>query len=88
MTIYDLDDILLSPRTHETWMAMLKENLKLLQNKYPDLQAQDIPEEQFRVEYEGSGNGSIFVKIRATEIALNVPANEWEVSHKSKPEST
>lgn len=75
MKIYDLDDILLSPRTHAAWLEYCPTAVADLIKKYPNLKGAEIADEQFRV--LPNGNGQIFVKIRSVEIKMNVPENEW-----------
>jgi len=45
--------------------------------KYPDIQAHEIPDEQFRT--LPGGNGEIFVNIRGVELKMLVPKNEFSI---------
>lgn len=76
MKIHDLDDIYVSPRIIEAWLAHLESTSAHLMWKHPDLKPGEIPDEQFRE--LPSGAGEIFVKVRSTVIRMAVPAGEWE----------
>ena len=75
--IYDLNDILITPRIHSTWLSYLPNAVAQLQKKYPDLSSSEVPDEQFRV--LPNGNGQIFVSIRNTELKLNAPKSEFQI---------
>ena len=79
--IYDLDEISISPRIHAAWLVNVPLEVDALMKKFKDLAPPEIVHHQFRVKNDGSGGGQIFLKIRDHEIALNVPANEWEVRY-------
>lgn len=74
--IHDLNEIKISPRVYSRWMSMLRYNVSILMKKYPDLEAHEIPDEQFRELM--FGRGQIFVTVRKTTIRMNVAASDWE----------
>ena len=78
MIVYDLDNIEISKRIYHTWMAMIDGELKRLISLCPGLTVGEIPDEQFRVKPDGTGQ--IFVLIRTHEISLNVPKSEYKIN--------
>ncbi|WP_448519602.1 hypothetical protein [Rhodoflexus sp.] len=74
--IIDLDNIVLSQRVYQSWLAQLAMSAASLSEKYPNLRTDEIPDEQFRLLPNGAGE--VFVRIRTTEIKMAVPADEWQ----------
>jgi hypothetical protein len=70
-----IDKILISLRIKETWENYCQLSVKDLLKKYPDLMVHEVPDEDVRIV---DGVLQIFIKIRATEIKMNVPSDEWE----------
>ena len=77
MAVYDLDNVNISRRIYSTWLSYCSTAVRQLQKKYPDLQADEIPDEQFRT--KTFGGGELFVKVRGTEIKMGVPSDEYEI---------
>jgi len=60
-----------------TWITYIELAKVDILKKYPDIQAHEIPDEQFRT--LPGGNGEIFVKIRGVELKMRVPKNEFSI---------
>lgn len=73
--IYDLDYVRISRRIYQTWLAYLPQAVSDLQRRFTDLKPSEIPDEQFRLLPNGSGE--IFVIIRKKELKLSVPKGEF-----------
>lgn len=72
-----MENLLISPRVASAWKAYCPIAIRELLAKYPDLIRQELPEEQFRIKPDDSGQ--IFVKVRDLEISMNVPSGEWKL---------
>lgn len=70
-----IDDILLSERIYQTWLSYAGIAVADIRKKYPDIRADEIPDEDFRE--LPNGDGELFVKVRDNEISLRVPSSEW-----------
>lgn len=75
-----IDDVKISNRIYASWLSYIPEAVRQIKDKYPDLQAYEIADEDFREMPDGSGQ--IFCKIRDVELKMNVPKNEWKWNHK------
>lgn len=75
--IYDLDNVSISPRIYQTWLAYIPQAVSDLQRQFSDLEPSEIPDEQFRLLTDGSGE--IFVMIRGKELKLSVPKEEFVI---------
>ncbi len=75
--IYDLDNVRISPRIYQTWLAYLPQSVSDLQRRFKNLKPSEIPDEQFRLLPDGSGE--IFVTIRKKELKLSVPKGEFVI---------
>lgn len=73
----DLNNILLSQRIHDTWLAYTQIAVDQLRGKYADLKASEIPDEQFRILPDGTGE--VYVRVRESELVLRVPKDEYRV---------
>lgn len=82
MKIYDLDDVLISPRIHQTWINLADEWARRLKERCPGLNPSEIPDEQFRV-FPG-GQGEIFITVRGINLRLRVPKNEYQIKSYGK----
>ena len=70
-----LDNIDISERIYSTWLSYCQYEVGRLLKRYPGIQADEIPDENFRIKEDGSGE--IFVKIRDVEIKMGVPRDEF-----------
>ena len=78
MKIYNLDRVSITQRVHDAWLAYLPTAVAQLTKKYPDLTADEIPDEHFAV--HADGKGEIFVKIRSSRIAMSVLKDEYQIN--------
>lgn len=72
---YDLDEVLISPRVFQTWLISASLGMAEIQKKHLNLSPGEIPDEQFRLLPDGTGE--IFVTVRTTTIRLKVPKDEF-----------
>jgi len=77
MKTYDLDNVLISQRIYSSWLIVAQETVGTLRKKYSDIKSTEIPDEQFRVLADKTGE--IFIKVRNTEIKYHVPKNEYKI---------
>lgn len=77
MKTYDLDNVLITPSAYERWMGHLQSSALELMEKYPDLSATEIPDEQLGI--DESGKAFVFVDIRSTRIKMNVQPSEFQL---------
>ena len=77
MKVYDIEDILISPRVEAAWLSYLPIAVADLMKKHTDLQSHEIPDEQFGI---GTfGGGEIFVVVRGKKLSMSVPRSEWKL---------
>ncbi len=80
--VYDLDDIMISPRIYETWLAycpfVVEEIAKEFERQGKILNPAEIPNEQFREFADGTAEVFIFFKEINKEIKMSVPKGEWK----------
>ena len=69
--IIPLENVRLSPRIYDSWLAMCKEEA----SKYVGKKMPHIEDEQFRE--LPNGVGEVFCKIGTRELSLRVPSDEW-----------
>lgn len=81
--IHDLDDVLLSQRTYDSWSAYapiaVQDILKGFKDKKEILTPKDIPDEQFRELSDGTGEIFILIPRINKEIKMRVPKGEWSL---------
>ncbi|MEI7765034.1 MAG: hypothetical protein WCI93_00445 [bacterium] len=79
--IYDLDDIMISPRIYKTWLLYcpqaIEDIMTEVKKQKKGIIPKDIPDEQFRVCSDGTGEVYISIPKIGKEIKLKVPKEEW-----------
>lgn len=72
-----IDQLLITPFARDKWLAAAKVGVAMLLERYPDLQPEEIGDEQAALLPDGSAE--IFVVVRDVKIALIVPPNQIAV---------
>ncbi len=75
--IYDVDDILINDRLYQTWIEYAQYAIKDILKKYPDIKPEEIPDEQFLL--FPNGTGEIFVEARGVRIAMPAKVGEFSI---------
>jgi hypothetical protein len=72
-----IEEILISPFARDKWLAAAKAAAALMLKRYPDLDPDEIGDEQAALLPDGSAE--IFVVVRDVKIALIVPPDQFSV---------
>lgn len=72
-----IDEILITPFARDMWLAAAKVAVASLFNRYPDLQPEEIGDEQAALLPDGSAE--IFVVVREVKITMIVPRDQFAV---------